>query len=197
MPKSKRIRTCQGSQCPICFHFFYDVLRHLNHRQSRCSTWFGTTSQSYSPTLHDLEFEDALLPEPPSPQPSDHQRSPSPIPPASSHVSFPGAGKTYGEASTFLDRFNNDQYGPFHATNMYYPFLNEAEWELASFLLSSDLSMRKIDELLKLKLVSSIVTTNLNRVFIFLGSECRDHLQHGKDPSRTDRNAAKGSRLEV
>jgi len=37
---------------------------------------------------------------------------------------------------------------------MYYPFSNAAEWELASFLLSSDLSMRKIDELLKLKLVS-------------------------------------------
>ena len=60
---------------------------------------------------------------------------------------------TYGQAPTFLDRFNEDQYAPFRAENAYYPFLSEAEWELASFLLSSNLSMRKVDELLKLKLV--------------------------------------------
>ena len=61
---------------------------------------------------------------------------------------------TYGQASTFLDRFNEDEYASFRAVNMYYPFSSKAEWELASFLLSSDLSMQKVNEFLKLKLVS-------------------------------------------
>jgi len=60
---------------------------------------------------------------------------------------------TYGKAATFMDRFNEDQYAPFHTSNKFYPFSSKVEWELASFLLSSDLSMRKIDEFLKLKLV--------------------------------------------
>ena len=95
-------------------------------------------------------------PHPPSPQHSDDWRSPSPAPPTSSRVNFPGAGMTYGRASTFMDRFSEDQYAPFRTTNMFYPFTNEVEWELASFLLSSDLSMRKIDEFLKLKLVGQL-----------------------------------------
>jgi len=60
---------------------------------------------------------------------------------------------TYGQAQTFLDRFDEDRYAPFCTMNPFYPFSSEVEWELASFLLSSDLSMRKIDEFLKLKLV--------------------------------------------
>jgi len=60
---------------------------------------------------------------------------------------------TYGQAPTFLDRFNEDEYSSFRAVNMYYPFSSKAEWELASFLLSSDLSMQKVDAFLKLKLV--------------------------------------------
>jgi hypothetical protein len=60
---------------------------------------------------------------------------------------------TYGQAPTFLDRFNEDKYSAFRTMNMYYPFSSKAEWELASFLLSSDLPMQKVDEFLKLKLV--------------------------------------------
>ena len=155
MAKSKRTRQRQGSRCPVCFHHFSDVLRHLNHRQSRCSAWFGTAAPPRPVPLYDnQEFEDTPSPDPSSSQLPDDQHPRPPTPPPPSRAYFPGAGATYGQAPTFLDRFNEDQYAPFRVANMYYPFSNEAEWELASFLLSSDLSMRKIDELLKLKLVS-------------------------------------------
>ena len=150
MARIKRAQPRQRSRCPICFHFFSDVLRHLNHRQSQCSTWFeATRSSDYAPFHHSQESGDT----PPSPQFLHDDRSPSPSPPASSRVNFPGAGMTYGQGQTFLDRFNEDQYAACRVENMYYPFSNEDEWEFASFLLSSNLSMQKIDEFLKLKLV--------------------------------------------
>jgi hypothetical protein len=38
--------------------------------------------------------------------------------------------------------------------NLYYPFASRDEWELAAFLLRSDLSLASIDSFLSLKLVS-------------------------------------------
>jgi hypothetical protein len=52
-----------------------------------------------------------------------------------------------------MERFNSDKYSGSRAENMYYPFAGKDEWELGSFLHSSGLSMRKIDEFLKLKMV--------------------------------------------
>ena len=153
MAKTKRTQQRQRFRCPVCFHFFSDVLGHLNHRQSQCSAWFEATSSSNPTPFHySQESEDFLPLDPPLPLLRDYQ-SPSPAPLASSYVNFPGAGVTYGQAQTFLDRFDDDEYAPFRAMNMYYPFSSKAEWELASFLLSSDLSMQKVDEFLRLKLV--------------------------------------------
>jgi hypothetical protein len=67
---------------------------------------------------------------------------------------FPGAGSTYGTGQTFMNIFDTDQYAHFRTHNLYYPFASKAEWELASFLLSSNLSMQAIDEFLLLELVS-------------------------------------------
>ena len=53
-----------------------------------------------------------------------------------------------------MDKFRDDRYSEFRTSNIYYPFSGKAEWELASFLLSSGLSMRKINEFLRLKMVS-------------------------------------------
>jgi hypothetical protein len=53
-----------------------------------------------------------------------------------------------------MDKFNNDQYSEFRTSNIHYPFSGKAEWELASFLLSSGLSMKKINNFLKLEMVS-------------------------------------------
>ncbi|KAI5994636.1 hypothetical protein EDC04DRAFT_2613138 [Pisolithus marmoratus] len=49
--------------------------------------------------------------------------------------------------------FEMDQYSSFHLTNLYYPFANLDDWEMANFLLQSKLSMAKIDEYLSLKMV--------------------------------------------
>jgi len=153
MARIKRTRQQKRSQCPVCFHFFSDVLGHLNHRQSKCSAWFeAAPSPSDAPFHHSQEPEGPHSHDPPLPLLHNH-RSPSPTLPTSPRVGFPGAGKTYGQAPTFLDRFNEDKYAPFRTINMYYPFSSKDEWELASFLLSSGLSMQKVDEFLKLKLV--------------------------------------------
>jgi hypothetical protein len=52
-----------------------------------------------------------------------------------------------------FDRFNDDKYAPYRTQNPYYPFADQEEWELGSFLLGSGMSMQKVDEFLRLKLV--------------------------------------------
>ena len=67
----------------------------------------------------------------------------------------PTSSKVYGHGETFMDQFDKDQFA--EARNqglLYYPFATRDEWELASFLLRSNLSMNAIDRFLKLKLVS-------------------------------------------
>lgn len=70
---------------------------------------------------------------------------------------FPEAAATYGRATSFMDRFDSDPHATSRITNLHYPFAGKDEWELASFLHSSGLSMHKIDEFLKLKLVYSLL----------------------------------------
>lgn len=72
-------------------------------------------------------------------------------------VEFPGAAKTYGRTKTFMDHFDDDKYSGLRTTNPYYPFAGKNDWELGSFLLSSGLSMRKIDDFLRLKMVGLTV----------------------------------------
>jgi hypothetical protein len=67
---------------------------------------------------------------------------------------YPGASDTYGKGSTFMDAFNSDKYAGHRHQNLYYPFQTRSEWELASWLLRSGLSMRAIDDFLSLELVS-------------------------------------------
>ena len=52
-----------------------------------------------------------------------------------------------------MDHFNDDKHSGLRVENIYYPFAGKDEWELASFLHSSGLLMRKINDFLKLKLV--------------------------------------------
>jgi hypothetical protein len=53
-----------------------------------------------------------------------------------------------------MDLFDADQFADQRKTNLYYPFASHEDWEFASFLLRSSLSMAEIDELLSLDLVS-------------------------------------------
>ncbi|KAG1753541.1 uncharacterized protein EDB91DRAFT_1285700 [Suillus paluster] len=60
---------------------------------------------------------------------------------------FPGAAETYGMGHTFLGLFNTDENSVYCKTNLYYPFSCKQDWEIASWLLRSGLSMGKIDTL--------------------------------------------------
>jgi hypothetical protein len=68
-------------------------------------------------------------------------------------VEFPTASKSHGRARSFIDRLNNDKYASHRVQNPYYPFADQEEWDLGSFLLCSGMSMQKVDEFLRLKLV--------------------------------------------
>ena len=70
---------------------------------------------------------------------------------------YHGSRKVFGRGQTFLDLFQLDVYAAQCQGNLYYPFANLGDWEIANFLLMSRLSMRAIDQLLSLPLVSSFL----------------------------------------
>ncbi|KAJ3903393.1 hypothetical protein F5879DRAFT_803727 [Lentinula edodes] len=67
-------------------------------------------------------------------------------------IPFPNASQIVGQGATFMDDFNDDHFADERGTNLYYPFASRPEWETASFLLNSSLSMQEIDVYLKLDL---------------------------------------------
>ncbi|KAF9050500.1 hypothetical protein BJ165DRAFT_1341898 [Panaeolus papilionaceus] len=67
-----------------------------------------------------------------------------------------GAARTWNEThpgKTFMALFSEDPLSNARETLPYYPFSTRTEWELASFLLRSGLSMAKIDEFLKIEMI--------------------------------------------
>jgi len=70
---------------------------------------------------------------------------------------YPGAGQTFGRAKTFMDTFDADCHADKRRDHPYYPFASRNEWEFASFLLRSNLSVNSINRFLKLELVSGSV----------------------------------------
>ena len=76
---------------------------------------------------------------------------------------YPGAARTYRKGSTFMDEFGDDEHAATREDNLYYPWASRPEWELASFLLHSSLSMATIDQFLSLDLVSeSLLILHMN-----------------------------------
>jgi len=72
---------------------------------------------------------------------------------------YEGAAQIFGSGTTFIDEFNSDTHQSECIDNHYYPFVSKFEWELASFLLLSDLSMASIMKFLSLHLVSPTTKT--------------------------------------
>ena len=66
-----------------------------------------------------------------------------------------------GKGETFMDIFNKDEHAEKWKENLYYPFTTQEEWELASFLLKSGLSMAQTDEYLRLQMVSDVARKSL------------------------------------
>ena len=78
---------------------------------------------------------------------------------------YPGAAQTYGKGSTFMDEFDDDEHVAMREDNLYYPWASRPEWELASFLLHSSLSMAAINQFLSLDLVSeSLLILHMNNL---------------------------------
>lgn len=70
------------------------------------------------------------------------------------HAAEPEAGK----GQMFMEWHNADEFACHRKHNIYYPWASKSEWELASFLLRSSLSMTEIDEFLKLEMVREKLT---------------------------------------
>jgi len=159
--RGKRLRGSQQTQkvrCPYCGKRFADVLRHLNHRESKCTSWFTSSSPpthtALSPLPDFTDDTDGVLPPPFIADPELPEYAiPNQAHPESPHMEFSTAGKIFGSTKSFIDRFHDDKYASYRVQNPYYPFADQEEWELGSFLLGSGMSMQKVDEFLKLKLV--------------------------------------------
>ena len=161
--------------CPQCNKQFKNnssVLNHMNQPISSCHTYYEEL----------IQINNALLPRnspqpTPSSAPQDFSGPPATdydmdtdvlnstiqedLPPPQSPPIFPffkethpTASSVYRRGQTFMDVFEKDRYATERETQLYYPFASRDEWELASFLLHSHLSMASIDKFLKLKLVS-------------------------------------------
>jgi len=131
--------------CPNCQIKFRDpsaVIQHLNHPYSSCARWFVSNRTPTNP--------------PPAPVPG---HTPASLVKDSDgrSVEFPFAGRVFDRSGGFIDTFHMDKFSEERTQNPFYPFSSKGEWELASFLSRSGLSIRFIDEFLSLDLVNEII----------------------------------------
>jgi hypothetical protein len=160
-----RQHTHRGPRCPRCGTRFgkdADVTNHMNQPWSKCASWMADLERILDPvktnkinryesdTSADLGFMDREV----SDNEIDLEETLHTNQETRYVETFPGAGDTYGSGSTFMDGFKSDKYAGHRCQNIYYPFQTKSEWGLASWLLRSSLSMRAIDDFLKLELVS-------------------------------------------
>ena len=69
---------------------------------------------------------------------------------------FPGTSQSYPGGKTFMDQFFSDKHGELRRENLFYLFASQQDWQIASWLLRSRLSMAAIDSFLSMDLVSYI-----------------------------------------
>lgn len=67
---------------------------------------------------------------------------------------YPGAARVYGKGETLMDIFDRDEFAEHRVDNFFYPFASRQEWEMASFLIRSNMSMVRINDFLGLSMVS-------------------------------------------
>ena len=111
------------------------VLKHMNHRVSSCNSFFLRGNP--------LPTDPNTLPHTPL----------TPDNPTSHSTTFPDAGFVYGRGDGYMGTFQEDTHAAERSSNLYYLFQSKGEWEVASFLSQSGLSMKRIDEFLSLSLV--------------------------------------------
>ena len=181
MPKAKRRfhRAQKLSFCPDCRKRFANetcILQHMNQPSSGCGLWMNSSLPHFAPaprksgicslatTYHPPNSSYSAFPEAEDAHvsdrfgrdediahdPVDEHQPDTPGPVVDTHPNTPS---TYPGGTTFMDRFFQDQYSSFQKENLYYPFASRVDWQLASWLLHSHLSMATIDSFLSLELV--------------------------------------------
>lgn len=70
---------------------------------------------------------------------------------------YEGCSEAFPGGKTFMDSFREDQYAEERKVNPYFPFASQEEWQFASWLLRSRLSLTAIDSLLSLDIVSQLL----------------------------------------
>ena len=148
-------------QCPSCHKRFANdasVLRHMNHPRSSCASWF-TFSRSAPPGQPDHPTDGRTTPDfgTNDNNATDNDEttiSPTPTPTHYEDV-HPNISSVFGTGPGFMDRFNAGPHAEKRSANLYHPFSSKEEWGLASWLLSSGLSMKSINDFLTLPIVSS------------------------------------------
>jgi hypothetical protein len=165
-----------SARCSRCGKKFKDqtsLLQHMNQPISSCLTHFeeciniaatlqpdpplsesdDSDRQSFVPPDFMETAEDYLLASSRSSLPSSTSENPEDKQNPFDIKNHPTSGRIYGRGETFMDRCDKDRFTEMRKGHLYYPFASRDEWELASFLLRSSLSMAAVDRLLKLKLV--------------------------------------------
>ena len=158
-------------RCPSCgkggFTSPEAVSRHMSQPKSGCSTWFDNLvriredlqagGRHNGPNgLHTAPYDESLGHLGEYNQWDDDEMldgAQEEDPQSSSIEYFPGAAKTYSGGSTFLNKFDTDEFSSCRSSNIYYPFASRGDWQLGSWLLRSGLSMSAMDTLLSLDLV--------------------------------------------
>ena len=168
-------------RCPNCgkggFASHDAVSRHMGQPKSGCSTWFNdlvriredllsgshhgsndlcTTSIDEPPGGREEPYESRVGGD--EQMLDGHQDENFQ---ASSINYFPGAAQTYNGGSTFINKFDTDEFSNQRTSNIYYPFASRGDWKLGSWLLHSGLSMGAINAFLSLSLVCFLLDYQL------------------------------------
>jgi hypothetical protein len=163
------------AHCPSCGKQFKDhssVARHMSQPRSGCNSWLEDLIQLRESTILSRS------------SPEDHPMEVDNIEPHIDFVAegesiggvsgswggsqdegseacaseatdyFPNPPLAFEEGYTFLSLFDQDENSIYRKTNLYYPFSCRKDWQVASWLLRSGLSMAKIDSFLSLEMVS-------------------------------------------
>ena len=153
-------RRSRGRLCPACAKPFKNektLLQHLNQPRGRCVLLehvetLTSDSATISAPNDDPPFDEDPYDDTDMAGPTDHRTH---APNVRDQEFFPGAGRIYGEGPTFMAQFDADKHASKREKNTYYPFHEQGDWELGSWLLRSGLSMRAIDDFLRLRKVRS------------------------------------------
>lgn len=118
------------------------LLQHLRTKRRRSSTNPNHVSDSPSLAASDDEAD--------VPASDD---DPPPVIPVRCTDKHPTAGQSHGKGQNTLERISLAYFVEQRKTNIYYPFQNKDDWEVAAWLSNSNLSMSEIDRFLKLPFV--------------------------------------------